>query len=114
MHHAVRSARWRGPVWPPGGTEPEYHARHDPESAAKLSTTVAHALADVMGIEVTDSGFALYDSIDPEALDRLFAPAADGRLRSAGHVAFAVEGYRVTAYSDGRIVITPPVDHFSS
>lgn len=86
----------------------DIYAFHDPDSAARLSTTVAHALADVMGTDVTSTEFSLYDCVDPDALDQLFTPLADGRRRSSGHVAFNVLGYRVTVYSDGHIVLTPP------
>jgi len=82
-----------------------YRVHHDPDGSAKLSTTVIHALADAMGIDVTDTGFSLYDTIDPDALDRLFS---GDDFAAPGHVAFTVEGYRVTVYSDGHIVVTPP------
>lgn len=109
MHNAVRSTPAEETPMPV--TEPmEYHATHDPDGAAQLSTTVVHALADVMDVSVTDTGFALFDSIDPDALDRIFSGTSAGRRRS-GHVAFAVDGYRVTVYSSGQIVITPPPDH---
>lgn len=85
-----------------------YHAYHDPQSPAKLSTTVVHALAEVMDLDVTDTGFSLYDSVDPDALDQLFSPHDDGTPRPPGHVAFSVNGYRITVYSEGHIVITPP------
>lgn len=85
-----------------------YHAYHDPRSPAKLSTTIVHALADVMDLDVTDTGFSLYDSVDPDALDQLFVPKSDGTPRPPGHVAFSVQGYRITVYSEGHIVITPP------
>ena len=48
----------------------EYYAYHGPEGATRLGTTVVHGLADVMGEDITDTGFILYDSIDPDALDR--------------------------------------------
>lgn len=83
----------------------DYYAYHDFESAAKLSTTVIHALADVIGSDVTDTGFQLHDSIDPDALDRIFSNPAEGP--SASHLAFTVENYQVTVYSSGQIVITP-------
>lgn len=86
----------------------DVYAYHDPDSAARLSTTVAHALADVMAADVTSTEFSLYDCVDPDALDQVFAPRADGRRRAPGHVAFNVLGYRVTVYSSGHIVITPP------
>lgn len=88
------------------GEAQDHYAYHDPKGDARLSTTLVHALADVMGHDVTETGFVLAEEIDPEALDRLFSPASgDG---SVGHVAFSVNEHRVTVYSDGAIVITPP------
>lgn len=86
----------------------DYHTEHDPDDTARLSTTVVHALADVMGKDTTDVQFALSDSVDPDALDHLFGMSRDGTASPAGHVAFTVGGHRVTVYCDGRIVITPP------
>jgi hypothetical protein len=93
---------------PPSVQPVEYRAYHSPDSPAKLTTTVVHALADAMGVDVTEIGFSLYDSIDPDALNMIFAPKPDGSLRSPGHVAFSVKGYLVTVYSGGQIVITAP------
>jgi len=89
--------------------QPNYVTTHDPDGTSKLSTTVIHALADVMDSDVSATGFTLYDSVDPDALDRIFAPGDDTQ-RESGHVAFTVQRYRVTVYGDGRIVITPPAD----
>ncbi|WP_255196177.1 HalOD1 output domain-containing protein [Halorarius litoreus] len=83
-----------------------YHVRHDPDGPAKLSTTVVHALADAMGVDVTHMGFSLYDAVDPDALDLIFAPHPDGTTRPPGHVAFSIQGYQTTVYSTGDIVIT--------
>ena len=102
--HAAPKA-WHEPRPPQPNT---YHAHHDPDGPAKLSTTVVHALADVMGVDTTDTGFSLYDSLDPDALDRLFSSTDDEPSRPPAHLAFSVEGYRVTVYSDGHLVITPP------
>lgn len=86
----------------PPGTR---YAKFDPDGAVKPSTTVVHELAEAMGRDVTDVGFFLYDNIDPDALDMLFANTAD--MDPPGHVAFGVPGYGITVYSDGQIVITP-------
>jgi len=107
MHNNVQSTH--SDSRPPTQTnQRHYFVSHDPESASKLSTTVVHALADVMGADVTDAGFTLSDSVDPDALDRIFSTTEDGTERQGGHLAFTVEGYRVTVYGDGEIVITPP------
>lgn len=81
---------------------------HDFEGAAELSTTLAHALADVTGADVTEAEFSLADHVDPDALDRLFTPAGNRRRESVGHFAFTVWGHGVTVYADGQIVISPP------
>jgi len=94
---------------PPGTARRDtLHRYHEPDSVAKLSTTVAHALADVMGENVTQTEFTLFECIDPDALDAIFSPLEDGSERCSGHVAFNVRGYQVTVYSSGHIVITPP------
>lgn len=85
-----------------------YFVTHDFDGPAKLTTTLAHALSDVSGIDVTDTGFTLTDHVDPDALDRLFTPKDDGTPRMSGHLTFTVWGYQVTVYSDGQIAIVPP------
>lgn len=109
MHNNLRDQRGIAHGNPPFVQQQDYHVYHDPESSARVSTTVVHALADAMGVDVTDTGFSLYDSVDPDALDTIFAQTSTGKPRPPGHVAFSVEGYRVTVYSTGHIVITPPV-----
>lgn len=98
----------QGGGYVPSSPPKEYHFYHDPGSAAKLSTTVAHALAEVMGLDVTDAGFVLYDSVDPDALDRIFGQTNQGTPRPPGHVVFTVDRFQITVYSTGQIVIRPP------
>lgn len=85
-----------------------YFVKHDFDGSAELTTTLAHAISDVSGIDVTDAGFSLNDHVDPEALDHLFEPKEDGVPRMNGHLAFTIWGYQVTVYSDGQIAIVPP------
>lgn len=85
-----------------------YYVQHDFDGPAELSTTLAHAISDVTGIDVTDTGFTLNDHVNPEALDRLFEPKEDGTPRTNGHLSFTVWGYQVTVYSNGQIAIVPP------
>jgi hypothetical protein len=85
-----------------------YFVKHDFGGSAKLTTTLAHALSDVSGIDVTDTGFTLNDHVDPDALDALFKPKADGEPRTDSQLTFAVGSYQVTVYSDGQIAIVPP------
>ena len=99
---------------PSEGCSRTYHFYHDMNGTAKLSTTVVHALADVLETDVTDAGFTLYDSLDPDGLDIIFDPLQDGSLRPNAHVAFTILGCGVTVYSDGEIVITAPAHTFST
>ncbi|NGM71058.1 hypothetical protein G6M89_18960 [Natronolimnobius sp. AArcel1] len=46
---------------------------------------------------------ALYDAINPEALDSLFAPRADGDERTTGRVEFTFCEYHVVVSSDGTV-----------
>ncbi len=94
----------------PTGTTQVYRAVHDPDDSATLSTTVIHALADCMGLDVTDCRFSLYDSIDPDALDSLFRPRHDGTPRTGGTLSFPIDGYLVTVESTGEILIEPPAE----
>ena len=85
-----------------------YRAYHDPDGSATLSTTVIHALAECMGVDVTDGSLSLYDTVDPDALDALFRPRYDGTPRSGGTLIFFVHDHRVTVHSTGHIEIEPP------
>lgn len=85
-----------------------YRARHDPDGPANLSTTVVHALAECMDVDVTDGSFSLYDAVDPDALDALFRPTGDGTPRRGGMLVFYVDEYCVSIYGDGEIIIEPP------
>jgi hypothetical protein len=91
----------------PGETQ-TYFVTHDFDGPAELTTTLAHAISDVSGVDVTDARFTLADYADPEALDRLFEPREEGVPRMNGHLTFAVWGFQVTVYSDGQIAIVPP------
>ena len=85
-----------------------YFVKHDFDGPAELTTTLAHALSDISGVDVTDTGFTLYDYIDPDALDMLFKPKEDTHRRVNGMLTFTVWGHQVTVYSDGQIAIVPP------
>lgn len=89
------------------GTQ-NYFFQHDFDGPASLTTTLVHAIADVTGIDVSDTEFTLHDHVDPDALDRLFASKPDGTPRTSGHVGFTVWGYQVTVHGDGQIAIVPP------
>lgn len=105
MHHGAPPRRSPAPAPDADG---HYRVYHEPGGTATPSATVAHALADLLGVDVTDAECALHERVAPDALDRLFEPRPDGPARTPAHVAFRVLGYRVTVYGDGEIVVTPP------
>lgn len=64
------------------------------------SIAVTTALAEYHGEDATTSSIQLYDYIDPEALDSLFAGRHNGRERSIGTVTFEIDGLTVVVRSD--------------
>ena len=51
---------------------------------------------------------ALFDVVDPDALDALFQGGARGRTRIDGEVTFTYSGHDVRVRSDGTIEVTRP------
>lgn len=60
------------------------------------SIAAATALARYYGDDITAASTQLYDYIDPDALDSLFAETNRGDSRSAGTVEFEVDDATVT------------------
>lgn len=78
-----------------------YHARFDRSDCAP-SVAVVLALStvtesDPLTLEV------LNDTVDPDALDRVFSPKPDGTPRADGHVTFPVSDHEVTVHGNGAI-----------
>ena len=61
-----------------------------------LSTAVVRTVADAEGVDPVELGTPLYEAVDSEALDELFAAGE-------GAVTFEYYGYLVTAHSDGSV-----------
>ncbi len=85
-----------------------YVFHHDTDGSATITTTIVHALASIADTDVSQGEFSLYDSVDPDALEQLFAPKADGSSRSDGHVAFTALEHEVFVYADGDVIVYPP------
>jgi hypothetical protein len=76
-------------------------------SDESLTTTVVRTVADVKGIDPLELEECLHDVIDPEALERLFAPVDAGTRQ--GVVVFRLAGCRVEV--DGTdLVVAERVD----
>lgn len=80
---------------------------------ADPSSTVIEGVADVTGTDLTQLR-PLYEVIDPEGLDSLFA-ANDRRSSGStnGYVTFRFEGCDVTVRADGQTVVTPAADDWA-
>lgn len=73
-------------------------------SRPPLSTRVVTAVAETLECETTELD-PLYQYIDPDALDQLFAPHLDGTKR-IGYVRFEMEGCQVVVESDRTVDVT--------
>ncbi len=79
-------------------------ARAEPEPDERLSKRVVAALEAAAGYDAAGGGETLYDAVDPDALDALFAetPRSD---RAGGCVRFPVAGVEVAVAADGEIAV---------
>lgn len=81
--------------------------RSETTETQSLSFEVIAAVAEREGVDPTDieppEYEALYDAINPEALDSLFAPREDGTGRTPGRVEFTFNGYHITVTDGGEI-----------
>lgn len=69
-----------------------------------LASTIAIAVAETKGVP-PESLPPLYDTVDPDALERLFAPCNDGTPRARGRTAFPMAGCEVTVRGDGTVSV---------
>lgn len=84
-----------------------YEVPRDAANAEPISVTVTEAVSAVTGTDPR-SLRPLYEVIDPDALDRLFSPAAGSPARKNGEarVAFRYEGRLVRVFEDGRVFVS--------
>jgi len=73
--------------------------QYDRTDAEPPSIAVGNALAQFRGADVTTASVRLYDYVDPEGLDALFADTHSGRERCVRRVEFDIE--------DASVVVTP-------
>ncbi|ELY70957.1 HalOD1 output domain-containing protein [Natrinema versiforme] len=77
---------------------------HDWAGTDSLTTTIVSTVAELSGSDPTDVE-RLYDRIDPESLEALFAPANSAANRNTGQVSFQLDAYTVTVHATGDIVV---------
>lgn len=71
----------------------------------QVSTQILEAVADHNGVDPLELRPPLYETVDPEALEALFAPTAAGTERS-GRIEFTYAGCRITLVADAEGTIT--------
>ena len=82
--------------------------RYNP-ATQNASEIVVFALATVADTDPLALA-PLHRSIDPDALDDLFAPTIDGRSRAGGKITFVHDGYTVVVSQDGEIRVRDVAD----
>jgi hypothetical protein len=75
-----------------------------------VSTNVIDAVAEVADCDPLGGDCVLYDAVDPDALDRLFADRNAESSLSSGKVVFALQGCRIEAHADGELIVHEPRD----
>lgn len=81
------------------------HTSYRLQDGERPSTAVVNAIVDLEGSSSDEIGPRLYDAVDPDALDSLFRPRVDGKVRAGGKAVFGYRGYEITYESDGWIHI---------
>lgn len=78
------------------------------DGADPVSVRVAKAVTEAEGVsDPVELDTCLYEVVDPDCLDRLFAPMRSGASRPAGLVVFEMGDYEVVVGSDGEIDVSP-------
>lgn len=70
-----------------------------------ITETVVTAVAEATGVEPLELE-PLYTVVDPDALNRLFAPSSSGRSPFV-EICFSMAGCEVVVHCDGEVVVTP-------
>ncbi|QIO24639.1 HalOD1 output domain-containing protein [Haloarcula sp. JP-L23] len=75
---------------------------YTPDDDEELSTAIVSALSDAKGRDITEDECVLYDSIEPDALDKLFRDRSDG---DTVKVEFTTHGAIVVLWCNGDFTI---------
>lgn len=67
-----------------------------------VSERVVHAVARARDVDPLELD-PLYDTVDPDALDKLFDSSTASDTTVQGRIVFGMAGCKVTVYSDGRV-----------
>ncbi|WP_135822395.1 HalOD1 output domain-containing protein [Halostella litorea] len=75
--------------------------------AGNLSESVVEAMAKAESVDPMELTPPLYEVIDPDAIDRVFAPTPSNERRR-GHLSFSYNGYVVNVSGDGSVCVEKP------
>lgn len=78
--------------------------RHDFESPTELGVSIVHAVDEVVEGEAVDFD-PLYDAVDPDALESVFAPVVGTTHASQLEVRFEYQGLELVVSGDGNIAV---------
>lgn len=92
-------------------TETYFH-RHEWDGDRGLATSIVEAVAAVSDTAPL-SADPLYDSVDPDALERYLRSVRSPDQRVGGTAQFTVHGYAVTVGSNGHIAVQCSPDEHS-
>jgi len=81
--------------------------RHDADGETHVSTSITEAIAEAEDVDPFEVPSPLESAVDADALDDLFEPRDEKRVREHGLVRFPFEGYLITVWADGTIVVEP-------
>lgn len=73
------------------------------QTTESLSGKVLDTVAACKNTEPIELEPPLYEVIDPDALDNLFTPKRDGRVRMGGEVRFTYCGHEIRVTSNGEV-----------
>lgn len=80
--------------------------RYDWTSAEAVSMAVVEAVAEFNGVDRVALD-ALYDTVDPDALDALFSARGSRSAGAVRRVDFLFNGTDVTVFASGELVLRP-------
>ncbi|MGA9401022.1 DUF7504 family protein [Haladaptatus sp.] len=87
------------------GVEEPMRFHYDWGSEEALGSFIVQRMVECSGVSSTEIPEPLYGCIDPDALEELFQPLADGTARASGKLTFMFAGHYITASSDGTVEI---------
>ena len=77
------------------------------DSSRSLAEEIVATLAAKRGCRPDVLELRLYDAVDPDALEALFAPYRDGTSRPNGRLAFEIGAFEVRVATDRSVSVAP-------